>query len=360
MAAVFKTTSVVLSRAEQPAIVSRFLSTSKRFFLNPASSVTSSAAAGKDLRWLLCYARHGQVKLDVHQSEANAVKDCFTQAAWRLVCRSDRVCFSPILCNRHLSFDSLVCYTQTLVENGFQVAPHPELLDYLIQSSYYFFDRMPNVPHSKDEMTLLRLATRHGAVSRKQLRLVHESVNHGHAAVTTCMTWASVLRRANEWQLRQQLVVNSAKANDVGNGTQNDWHFACGTLAWRGFEIEPLTTTIDLWDEGQVMSNCLYQHRNLCNSDNKPSRFFSVKKNGRRYATLELVRDLPQERMHGLDRIHGCWRLQDLRLSHNRQPSEDLVKMLTDFGGHYNILSQRAGRAIRRIPTKQHDAEAWP
>jgi len=321
---------------------------------------TPSAAAGKDLRWLLCYARHGQVKLDVHQSEANAVKDCFTQAAWRLVCRSDRVCFSPILRNRHLSFDSLVCYTQTLVENGFQVAPHPELLDYLIQSSYYFFDRMPNVPDTQDEMTLLRLATRHGAVSQKDFQRVHQWVLWvvpSRGSVTTRMTWSAVLRRANDWHLRQQLVVEHAKANDNLAEAQQDWHFACGALPWRGYAISPLANDIDLWDEGQAMSCCLYRLRDLCQKAKEPSRFFSVKKNGRRYATLELVRDLPRAHMHGPDRIHGRWRLQDLRLSHNRQPSEELVKMLTDFGWHYNILSQRPGRAIRRIPTK---AQARP
>ena len=58
---------------------------------------------------------------------------------------------------------SLVQYSQELVDSGFQVAPDSELLDYLIQSSYYFFDRMPNTPNKKDEMTLLSLATRHGA-----------------------------------------------------------------------------------------------------------------------------------------------------------------------------------------------------
>ncbi|CDS49849.1 hypothetical protein [Polaromonas sp. CG9_12] len=34
--AAFKTTSVVLSRADQPNIVHRFLSTSERFLFNPA------------------------------------------------------------------------------------------------------------------------------------------------------------------------------------------------------------------------------------------------------------------------------------------------------------------------------------
>jgi hypothetical protein len=309
--------------------------------------VAPPSAAGKDLHWLLRYARHGQVQLDLRVPEANALKSCFTPAGWRLLCRSDRDHFIPILRNRRLCFDSLVHYTQTLVEHGFQVAPSPHLLGYLIQASYYFFDRMPEVPHSQDEMTLLRLATRHGAVARNHFQWVHEWQAADHACVSTRLTWFSVLRRANGWHVRQQLVVNRAKAGNRNADPEYGWHFACGTLAWRGFEISPLANDIDLWDEGQAMSSCLYRLRNLCKSARKPSRFFSVTKNGRRHATLELVRDPPHERMHGPDRIHGQWRLQDCRLSHNRLPSEDLVKMLIDFGWHYNNLSQRPGRAPR-------------
>jgi hypothetical protein len=325
---------------------------------------TPPAPAFKDLNWLLRYARHGQVKLNPHQPVANALRSRFTPAAWRVLCRSGREPFIPILRNLRLSFDSLMRYAQALVENGFQVAPSPELLGYLIQSSYYFFDRMPEIPCSQEEMTLLRLATRCGAVSRKQLQLVHEWVARDHGVVSTRMTWLSVLSRANEWHLRQQLVVNRARAVNSSDGPQNDWHFACASLAWRGFEITPLATAIDLWDEGQAMSSCLYQLRNLCNSAREPSRFFSVKKNGRRHATLELVRDPPHERLHGTDRIHGCWRLQDTRLSHNRLPSEDLVNLLTDFGWQYNILSQRPARApkaarpsreVRIVPTRAED-----
>lgn len=107
----------------------------------------------------------------------------------------------------------------------------------------------------------------------------------------------------------------------------------------------PLTNEIDLWDEGQAMSSCLYKLRYLCKEASVPSRFFSIRKNGRRYATLELVCDLPAKGMRGPDRLYGRWRLQDCRLSHNRIPSEALVKMLIDFGWQYNLLSQRPGRA---------------
>ena len=301
------------------------------------------ATAGKDTSWLLRYARHCRVELDASRPEANALKSCFTQAAWRLVCRSGRDSFIPILHNRGLTFDSLVHYTQTLVENGFQTAPGPEMLGYFIRASYVFFDRKPSVPDNLEEMTVLHLATRHGLVTSEQLRRVHEWIGLDGFSLNKRMTWTSVLRRANTSHQRRLLSVMCDKAN-ISSGEKNSWYFATGRLNWRSYEILPLANAAALWDEGQAMSSCLYNLRRLCNKTGKPSRFFSVTKNGRRHATLELVREPAHESMRGPDRIYGRWQLQDCRLSCNRLPSAKLIEALTDFSWHYNLLSQRPGR----------------
>ena len=298
------------------------------------------AAAGKRLDWLLRYARRCQVKLDFNEPPARAIKRQFTPAAWRLLCRSSRDSFIPILRNRRLAFDSLVHYAQRLVEHGFQTAPDPKFLDYFIQSSYLFFDRMPGVPHEADEMTLMRLATRCGGVSRAQLRRVHEWLNWGQGSVTTRMAWRAVLRRADEWHRRQQAVVEQARANHTSAQTLPGWNFACGPAAWEGYNIIPLVSDVDLWDEGQAMSNCLYKIRRFCNKSSEPSRFFSVRRNGLRCATLELVQGKPCESRHGLGLMDGLWQLQDCRLSHNRLPPEALLELLTGFARHY---SEQAG-----------------
>jgi hypothetical protein len=186
--ATLNTACIDIDRSQNHSIVQQFLLTSKSFLLNPATSGITKAAAGTDLHWLLRYALRCQVKLDTHQHEANALQNCFTKAAWRLVCRSNRDSFIPILRNRQLGFDSLVKYSQTLIENGFQIAPNPDLLNYLIQSSYYFFDRSPSVPVSKTEMILLRLATRHGDVSTKDFQRVDEWVTPSRGSVTVRMS----------------------------------------------------------------------------------------------------------------------------------------------------------------------------
>jgi hypothetical protein len=308
-----------------------------------------SAAAGKNLHWLLRYARRCQVKLDASELPANAIKSRFTPAAWRLLCRSSRDSFIPILRNRRLAFDSLVHYAQTLVEHGFQVAPNPEFLDYFIQSSYLFFDRMPGVPHKHNEMTLLRLVTRCGGVSRAQLRCVHQWLTWGQGSVTTRMTWRAVLRRADEWHQRQQVVVEQARTSCAGAEALKGWDFACGPVDWEGYDVIPLASNIDLWNEGQAMSSCLYKLRDLCKRATEPSRFFSVRKNGQRHATLELVRGKPYESRHGLGLMDGLWQLQDCRLSHNRLPSDALIETLSELAVHYSNLSELGSSDFKRL-----------
>ena len=310
-----------------------------------------SPAAGTPLHWLLRYARHSRVKPGPSELDAHAIKRCFTPPAWRLVCRSSRDSFVPILRNRHLTFDSLVHYAQRLAECGFQVAPNPLFLEYFIQSSYYFFDRMPGVPHQPDEMALLRLATRCSAVSRTQLRLVHEWVNCDLGSVSTRMTWGAVLRRADQWHRRQQVAVEQARCRSTSAGAPAGWEFACGPVTWQDYEIVPLVNSIDLWDEGQAMSSCLYKLRGLCQAASAPSRFFSVRRDGRRHATLELVGSVPNpdtpSSRPGLDKHGEHWRLQDCRLSHNRLPSEALIELLVDFSRHYDDLIQRQEKCLQ-------------
>ena len=299
-----------------------------------------SPAAGKNLHWLLRYARRCQLKGGASELTAHAIRGRFTPAAWRVLCRSSRESFIPILRNRRLAFDSLIHYAQSLVEHGFQAAPEPELLGYFIQSSYLFFDRMPGVPNKADEMTLLRLATRCGGVSRAQLRRVGEWLDWGQGSVTTHMTWRAVLRRADEWYRRQQAVIEQARTSRTSAQAPQSWDFACGPVAWEGYDIIPLASEIELWDEGHAMSSCLYKLRALCKRSTEPSRFFSVRKNGLRCATLELVQRKPCESRHRPGRMDGAWQLQDCRLSHNRLPPEALLELLTGFARHY---SEQAG-----------------
>lgn len=349
MAACTTTSVVTLSRANPSDIAQRSMSTSPRHLCVAVMPTTT----GKNMRWLLRYAHHCRVQLDVSQLEANALRGQFTNAAWRLLCRSNRDCFLPILRNLKLDFDSLVQYAQTLVQNGFQVAPSQQLLAHLIQSSYYFFDQKPGVPSSSNEITLLRLAKRHGTVERTDFMRVHEWQSFAGGTVTLHMTWASVLRRALDWRQRQLLLVNRAKTG-CGDYTPANWYFACEPIVWQGYEIVPLVNEVDLWDEAQSMASCLYQLRRLCKQVTSPSRFFSIRKSGRRHATLELVCNLLHGPKNELRQRTMRWRLQDCRLSHNRLPSEAMVQTLTGFAAHYNTLSQQRKQIQTEVSASAH------
>lgn len=297
-----------------------------------STSRQAKAPALRDMRWLERYAAYCRVKLDPSLPTASAVRCRFTPAAWRLVCRSPKAAFHPILRNRGLCFTSLVNYAEALVEHGFYVAPYGQLLAYFILSSYAFFDRMPAVPVKEEDMVLLRVASKHGRVTAKQMQMTHEWVSRRHT-ISTRMTWPSVLRRVNEWYARRQADLSA-----------DAWAFACHPMDWRGVRVMPLTTAVDLWDEGKAMATCVYRLRTECNLM-RASRFFSVRLNGKRYATLELVLVPPDESMRGADRIYGQWQLQDCRLSFNRIPPRTLVESLLSFASYYNLLAHRPSRA---------------
>ena len=66
-----------------------------------------------------------------------------------------------------------------------------------------------------------------------------------------------VARCADEWHRRQQAVVEQARANRASARALSSWDFACGPVAWEGYDIIPLSSETELWDEGQAMSSCV-------------------------------------------------------------------------------------------------------
>jgi hypothetical protein len=121
------------------------------------------------------------------------------------------------------------------------------------------------------------------------------------------------------------------------------WYFFCRGLAWRGYQIEPITKPSELLLEGWQQGNCLYKLRFECEAL-RPSRFFSIRQAGRRVATLELAWRSPEEKDAGMSKVLGSWVLQDLRRSYNRLPDECLLASMQDFAKQYDTWTQRPGR----------------
>lgn len=296
------------------------------------------------LRWLERYARHKALQIDEAVGPEQAIKAQFSAAAWRIVCRSPKSAFHPILKNCRLGFADLVSYAQGLADHGFRVAPLGEVLCAFVRSSFAFFDQAPAVPVTREDLNVMRLANAQGRLNAKQLHLIQQWIYAGHK-ISAGMRWVSILKRADAWQARQLAQIS-----------QTRWTFACDSLNWFGLDVAPLRSAVDLWDDGQAMSSCLYRLRTECDSSSA-SRFFSIRRGGRRYATLELSWTTEAAEAG----LCGRYKLRDCRLSANRLPPDELVALLSGFASHYQQLAQSQGLLPQASKTvsKLWEGVAW-
>jgi hypothetical protein len=294
------------------------------------------SAVLSDLRWLVRYAIHCGFHTAQQASMLQALRSTFGAAAWRIVCRSPKTCFIPILRNQELSIHSLISYCKRLAERSFVQAPQPILLAYFVRQRRLYFDRPCRIPQD-DDYDLIRVANRHEGLRLRDIACVANWAHQSRMAILPAHKWSNLVSRARKYNEREQVHLASAR--------HHPWHFFCGTTAWRGYQMEPITDTVALWHEGQRHGTCLHRLRYECTAA-APSRFFRITKQGRSIATLELVWRLPEKEFVGMDRVWGKWEMQDLRLSYNRLPDEQLVQAMNAFAGMYNTWAKR----IRRLP----------
>lgn len=287
-----------------------------------------------DLRWLERYARHCGFEAGDADSMLPALRQAFGAAAWRIVCRSPKAYFSPILRNRELSVQSLISYCQNLAERSFVQAPQPMLLDFYVRQRRLYFDRPCRIPKG-DDYDLIRVANRQKQLQLRDIACVANWVHQSRSCILPGHKWSTLVIRARRYNERERVQLLS-----VGH---EPWHFFCGTTTWRGYEVQPLRDPAALWHEGQRHNTCLYRLRFDC-SALKPSRFFRITKDGRSFATLELAWRPPEQGFRGMDLVWGRWEMQDLRLSFNRLPDQKLVQAMQAFGQTYNHLSKRLCR----------------
>ena len=295
-----------------------------------------------NLRWLVRYARHCGFTSGDDPSLQQSLRSAFGSPAWRIVCKSQKSDFMPILSKRELSLDSLITYCQRLAERKFVQAPSPILLAYFTNQRRHFYDRACKVPVGED-YDVIRVANRHHQQGTKiTLRELACVVNWAHQSGTSIQSahrWTTLLARARKYfELERVKVLSQLHA---------PWHFFCSDTQWRRWQVSPLTDASSLWLQGQAHGNCLYNLRRECTRP-KPSRFFAIRNAGdppgKNIATLELVWKSPEDSFTGTDRLWGRWTVQDLRLSLNRLPDQALQDAMHAFAQMYNTWSQRPGR----------------
>ena len=312
----------------------------------PVSVTTGACVVGRhpnksvdvqNLGWVLRYARHCGFSLGDGRPVAQTLRLAFGAAAWRVLCRSPKERFLPILRNQDLSFSSLVTYCQRLAERSFIRAPQAVLLGYFVTQRRAYFNRPCDIPSDTD-YDLMRVADRVDGLTLSAIALVTNWSYEIGLSIRPQHRWSALVRRAQAFHDQQRMKILARQ--------QYPWHFFCRVVPWRGFEIHPLTTSSDMWFEGAAQGSCLYKLSAECRSD-KSNRFFSIRKDGRRVATLELVWTPPQEGFHGVDRVLGQWQLQDIRLSYNRLVDRPLMESMKAFAWTYNLWSQRPRRMPR-------------
>jgi len=268
------------------------------------------------VEWLLRYARNRGVALQHPLGPAHALRARFGAPAWRLLCRSGREPFLPIISNRKLGFGDLEAYVDTLIEVGWQVAPAGHLVQHLIDQTYLYLDEKPDTPIKERDLTLLRLADRAGTVTRHQFAQVLEWVIRTKPQVDTRRSWRRMVSEASAWRQEMTVRLRSEKFPP--------WQFAIDRYDTCDFGFVALKTPADLWVEAVAMSHCLYAIRRCCENP-KPSRFFSMRRGERRVATVELQND----------KRGAGWFVRDVRLSFNRLPGPDVIGAAELLAGAY-------------------------
>ena len=291
-------------------------------------------AVMNELRWLTRYANHCGFHVAGHAPMLQALRTAFGAAAWRIVCRSPKASFMPILRNRELSIHSLITYCKRLAERSFVQAPQPILLAYFVRQRRLYFDRPCRIPQEND-YDLIRVANRCVALNLRDIACVSNWTCESRTAILPTHKWSNLVFRARKYNEQEQVHLASLR-HEV-------WHFFCYTTAWRGYQVEPITDNLDLWSEGQRHGNCLYRLRYECTAA-APSRFFRIKSDQKSIATLELAWRPPEQEFFGMDRVWGRWEMRDMRRSFNQLPDEKLIQAMQAFAWMYNCWAKRIGR----------------
>lgn len=135
-------------------------------------------------------------------------------------------------------------------------------------------------------MHVLDWMTRGGAggeLEEECFRRVRGGVNQTNVVLDANQkkaSWAWFMRQQQAWH-------NITAERQKAKVAQQTWESALPTLELRGYEVVPLNSSHDLLDEGREMHHCVGSYANNCLTGR--SRIFSIRKEGVKIATLEIV-----------------------------------------------------------------------
>ena len=139
-------------------------------------------------------------------------------------------------------------------------------------------------------------------------------------------------RTRNGWARVMRMVQAHEDAIRAG-ADQSSWRSLVPSFRAGAFEVHPLTTSKDLFDEGTAMRNCLavrLDHIARCLDDLE--RVFSIRHCGRRVATVSLFRPA----------LLLDFDVEEVRGKANCAVSEAIVALADDVCRRYNMATRRA------------------
>lgn len=130
--------------------------------------------------------------------------------------------------------------------------------------------------------------------------------------------WTWIKRQSDAWheeQVRQRI------------STHYTWTSLLAAYQDNGYDVVPLTSSVDLALEGQKMHHCVGSYAQYCHQGR--SRIFSIRKDGVRLATAELVN------------YGSTWQLNQNRGPCNSTPSPEIMDVARRLQTRYNeVLRQ--------------------
>ena len=149
------------------------------------------------------------------------------------------------------------------------------------------------------------------AMCRDQVRIESNSWN---GLIQRSARWHREMNEREEHQRRQHLINR--------DGGYLEWNSLVGPVEIDGFTIHPLTSELELLEEGREMRHCVSGYGRTC--ANGGSRIFSITQEGRRIATMEI--QLGQKN----------WTINQIRGTQNHAVEKEAERAGRELAKRYN------------------------
>ena len=148
-------------------------------------------------------------------------------------------------------------------------------------------------------------------------------VSHRGDAITAT-TWGGLIKASDRWHRQLRLTPKTVQWNNILR-TQDSlyrvWDSAVGEYTHEAYTVTPLLSEYDLYQESTRMDHCVIGYGDDCASGN--SRIFSITKEGRNLATVELAKRT------------GRWKAAQVRGQYNHPVNQETQNVAQDLAKRY-------------------------